>query len=102
MIKIKYNSELKKFLYSLVGYELTRDKYEKILDYFNQIVNELEWTKKASYNKSKDLHKYRTQIDKAIEYLENHTYDKNGECGYTPDWEVRELYDILKGSDSNE
>ena len=41
----------------------------------------------------------RERIDKAIEYLENHTYDKNGECGYTPDWEVRELYDILKGSD---
>lgn len=48
------------------------------------------------------IHNLQQRIDKAIEYLEDHTYDKNGECGYTPDWEVRELYDILKGTEDEE
>lgn len=44
----------------------------------------------------------KQRIDKAIEYLEDHTYNKNGECGYTSDWDVRELYDILKGKEDEE
>ena len=43
---------------------------------------------------------YKTRIDKAIEYIENNTYEKSdNECGYTYDWNVRDLYDILNGKD---
>lgn len=42
----------------------------------------------------------QARIDKAIEYIENNTYEKSdNECGYTYDWNVRDLYNILKGSD---
>lgn len=52
------------------------------------------------YEEKKEL---QARIDKAIEYIENTTYEKSeNECGYTSEWDIRELYDILKGSDTNE
>lgn len=51
------------------------------------------------YAEKKELQK---RIDKAIEYIENNTYEKSdNECGYTYDWNVRDLYNILKGSDKD-
>lgn len=42
------------------------------------------------------------RIDKAIEYIENHTYDRSDVFvfkGFYPDFYIEKVLDILKGSD---
>lgn len=59
--------------------------------------NELAIELIQAYRKLDEL---ENVIYKAIEYIENNTYEKsNKECGYTIVWDVRDLYNILKGSD---
>lgn len=51
------------------------------------------------------INELTNRIDKAIEYIENHTYDKSDVFvfkGFYPDFYIEKVLDILKGSDSNE
>lgn len=50
MYKQKMNKELKNYLYMLVGKKLTRQDYEKILDYFNQLKQERDHYKNKTLN----------------------------------------------------
>ena len=115
-MKDKMNKELKEYLYMLVGKELTRQDYEKILDYFNQLKQERDHYKNKTLNNlymkdfngekifclENDKETYRDmifelqeRIDKAIEYIENNY------CMCLLDKSIinsKELLDILKGS----
>lgn len=63
----------------------------------------LKWWGNKCKEQEKEIKRLNTIIRVAIEYLEKNTYEKSdNECGYTYDWNVRDLYDILKGSDINE
>ena len=62
---------------------------------------DLELTRKYIYKIEKENRRLKAKIKLAIVYLENHTYDTGVSCGYTPEWDVRELYELLKGSDNN-
>lgn len=59
-------------------------------------------TKRYINRIEKENRQLRKKIKKALDYMVKNTYDDNGKCGYTYDWDVRNLYNILKGSDSNE
>lgn len=82
------------------------DEVEKILKDNNYFVD-LEKKMKEYNDRMMAIHdneatKYINIIDKAKEYIVKNTYDDNGKCCYTYDWDIRKLYDILKGSDNNE
>lgn len=104
------NKELKEYLYMLVGKELTRDNYEKVLDYFNQLKQERDHYKNKTLNNlymkningekvfclENDKETFRDmifelqeRIDKVIEYI-------NEELKYTNENQVsyRQLNDI--------
>ena len=49
-MKIKENEKIKQYLYMLVGKELTRQDYEKILDYFNRVKQEKDHYKNKRLN----------------------------------------------------
>lgn len=119
-MKVKENEKIKQYLYMLVGKELTRQDYEKILDYFNRVKQEKDHYKNKTLNNlymkdfggekvfclEDDKETYRDmifelqeRIDRAIEYLDDlQTVIFDGERGN----KVRKIKDILKGSDTNE
>lgn len=49
-MKVKENEKIKQYLYMLVGKELTRQDYEKILDYFNRVKQEKDHYKNKTLN----------------------------------------------------
>ena len=87
------NKELKQYLYTLVGKELTYEDKEKILMYFEKL------HQKNIKIKHKNL---QDRIDRAIEYIEDNLYpvgnDVNG-SDLPYDEAIQPLVDILKGSD---
>ena len=90
--------------------ELTQqEKYKTMLKRKNREIERL----KIIEEKYKDSHLYikdykdeierlTNRIDKAIEYIENHTYDRSDVFvfkGFYPDFYIEKVLDILKGSD---
>lgn len=93
-LNIKVNKELKEYLYMLVGKELTYEDKEKILSYFNNLKQQNDrMTRKAAIM----MTMLQDKIDKAIEYIRNYWFFNNGLA-----FDINELLDILKGSDSND
>lgn len=118
------NKELKQYLYMLVGKELTRENYEKILSYFNDLKQQRDHYKNKTidnlYMKNiggekvfcleNDKETFRDmifelqeRINKAIEFLkENACYDYGDFSRDLIYYDCRKLLDILKGSDEYE
>ena len=89
------NKELKEYLYMLVGKEFTRESYEKVLDYFNQLKQERDHYKNKTLDNlymkefsgekvfclEDDKETYRDmifelqeRIDRALKFM-NYTFD---------------------------
>ena len=123
-MRIKENEKIKQYLYMLVGKELTRQDYEKILDYFNRVKQEKEHYKNKTLNNlymkdfggekvfclEDDKETYRDmifelqeRIDRAIKYIENHQLVfQDSSKKEIDEWFkmfYKELLNILKGSD---